>query len=640
MKVNDKIKVPIPRGMDVICESRKGLTYKIVKYTQSKKYDRAKQHYTYDRITIGHTCSDTEMHPNANYETIFKGSWEQATGREVSATSKRFGLFSICQAINEKIGIKDVLDVSFGEHKSNMIVDYSMFSILHHSNVAAAFEESMRDQMLYCSKVYSDSTYGKLFKSDMSKEEILTFRKNWAIQCKKDGVDSVWICIDGSNDECESTGVEIAEKGHNKTGKNKKIVSFTYAVTQDGKPVTYDLYPGGLVDSIGMKKVIDFLKECEINIEGVILDRGYCTSRALRYLSEQKIRYIIMVKGTPQGYSDLFASDSETIRMNMDYHVDGSLLFGIQKKLQLFKDYPKEDYITLFYDFVNASGRVAALLNKVNRERKRIETEIAAGNNHPEVAPEFSKLMKIEPTKIGSKTIPSLRYTDEMQKQVNEKGYYSILSSDIMTPAEIHAHYSSRNASETQYMFVKGQLGYGKVRVRNTLSVHSRFTVGFVAAVIRFEVEQAARSMHCDTNQIIREINQYEMIKLNSVYTYSHAEKRRIMDLFSILGTDLGKILDDTVKAENDRVKGISPTLRHRKTGPRKTTSRKKASSTPSKPGPKPGYKHGELNADGTARKKPGVKKGTKRGEFNKDGSPRKKPGPRPGSSRKSAQTA
>ena len=41
------------------------------------------------------------------------------------------------------------------------------------------------------------------------------------------------------------------------------------------------------------------------------------------------------------------------------------------------------------------------------------------------------------------------------------------------------------------------------------------------------------------------------------------------MDLFSILGTDLGKILDDTVKAENDRVKGISPTLRHRKTGPR-----------------------------------------------------------------------
>ena len=130
------------------------------------------------------------------------------------------------------------------------------------------------------------------------------------------------------------------------------------------------------------------------------------------------------------------------------------------------------------------------------------------------------------------------------------------------------------------------------------------------------------------------------MIKLNSVYTYSHAEKRKIMDLFSILGTDLGKILDDTVKAENDRVKGISPTLRHRKTEPRKTTSRKKGSSTPSKPGPKPGYKHGELNADGTARKKPGVKKGTKRGEFNKDGSPRKKPGPRPGSSRKSAQTA
>ena len=55
----------------------------------------------------------------------------------------------------------------------------------------------------------------------------------------------MWLCIDGSNDDCQSNGVDIAEKGHDKLGKNINIVSLNYAVTEDGKPVTYDVYRGG-----------------------------------------------------------------------------------------------------------------------------------------------------------------------------------------------------------------------------------------------------------------------------------------------------------------------------------------------------------------------------------------------------------
>jgi len=94
------------------------------------------------------------------------------------------------------------------------------------------------------------------------------------------------------------------------------------------------------------------------------------------------------------------------------------------------------------------------------------------------------------------------------------------------------------------------------------------------------------------------------------------------------------KLLDETVKDENDRITGHVPTPRHRKPGPKKKAERAKEiagdSKKKGKPGPKKGYKRGKMNMDGTERKRPGPLPGFKRGKFNKDGSLRKKPGPKP----------
>ena len=202
-----------------------------------------------------------------------------------------------------------------------------------------------------------------------------------------------------------------------------------------------------------------------------------------------------------------------------------------------------------------------------------------------------------------------------------------------MTPAEVYESYSSRNSSETQYMFVKGQLGYGKVRVRFTEGVYARFMVGFIASVIRFEIEQAAGKVDRSTNEVVSEMNLLEMTNINGVYSYVHIENARQLEVLKQLNAD-EKLLDETVKDENDRITGHVPTPRHRKPGPKKKAERAKEiagdSKKKGKPGPKKGYKRGKMNMDGTERKRPGPLPGFKRGKFNKDGSLRKKPGPKP----------
>ena len=184
-------------------------------------------------------------------------------------------------------------------------------------------------------------------------------------------------------------------------------------------------------------------------------------------------------------------------------------------------------------------------------------------------------------------------------------------------------------------MFFKGQLGYGKVRIHFTPCVYARFMVGFIASVIRFEIEQAAIKIDRTTNEVVNEMNLLEMTNMNGVYSYIHIENARQTEVFKLLNAD-EKTLDDTVKDENNRITGHVPTPRHRKPGPKKKAggSKKKTAGASKKgekgkPGPKKGYKRDSRNMHGTEKKKPGPKPGFKRGKSNKDGSLRKKPGPK-----------
>ena len=602
-----------------------------VLYVNAAPYNAKKGYAEPKRTTIGYVCPDDTkyMYPTDKFQTIFPAAWEEAFNDKPKAIVKKMGLYTLTQAVNAKTGIIDVLEKTLGRSLTNSVLDYAMYSILCHSNVAASFETRMSNQVLFSGTPYSDSYFSEMFEKQLKQTDLYAFRKAWAKQCQEDGEEKVWLCIDGSNDDCESKGVELAEKGHPKSRKNVNIVSFTYAVTTNGRPVTFDVYRGGLVDSKELKRIVEFLKTCGMGIKGVILDRGYCSAKAIEYLDQEKIAYIIMVKGQPQGFADAAAEYAQIIKMNVDWLIEGTYLFGIQKKCALFDNYDKEDFITLFYDFRNANDRIEKLLKNIYAERDRLTGKIAKDED-ASVADKYKPYLEIIKGRNGRQVILK---KEALQKAIDGKGLYSIVSSVEMSPAEVYESYASRNSSETQYMFVKGQLGYGKVRVRFTSGVYARFMVGFIASVIRFEIEQAARKVDRTTNEVVNEMNLLEMTNMNGVYSYVHIENARQLEILKQLNSD-EKVLDETVKDENDRITGHVPTPRHRKPGPKKNArkSGKADGRTKSKgkPGPKKGYKRSSLNVDGSERKRPGPKPGFKRGKFNKDGSIRKKPGPKP----------
>ena len=639
MSVYRGIQVHIPES-HVTIERQSGGRPSLIKYVLEAPYNRDKGYPQPKRTTIGHQVpgSKTMMNPTTQYKEIFPEEWIKVSKEKVLPSLKRFGLFTACQAINTKTGIKDILDEVYGSVKASSIMDFAMYSVLHHSDVTQMFEDRMRNELLYSAEPLSDSAYDKLFESGMSREQELLFKKKWAERCKEDGVDNVWLCIDGSNDDCRSKGVEIAEKGHAKSHLNVNIVSFTYAVTTEGKPVTWEVYQGGLVDAKAMKKVMDLLSSCRISVKGVILDRGYCDANAIKYLLEKKLSYIIMIKGHPEGYNTVVSTYGNKIKMNVEYLVPGTCLFAVQKTGHLFRGLDHQDRITLFFDYQNGSERVTSLLKNLYSIMEKAREQIVAGEK-PVIDDKYKPLVSVSGKQEPDKRITweLVLNTSALQAAIDSKGLYGIVTSDAMKPEEVHRRYASRDALETQFMFIKTQLGYGQVRVQYTSSVLSRFTEGFVASVIRYEMEQSAKRLNRTTNQMIQEADRLEMQKLNDVYTYTHAETARVTDFLKGLGEKkVSDLIDENVRFENDRLAGRTPVPRHRKTGPKKGSHHRvhdeQGKLIARKPGIKPGTKRPETNADGTVRRKPGVKPGTIRGKYNMDGSLRKKPGPKPGS--------
>lgn len=635
MAVFKDLVVDIPKS-HVTVERQKDGKPALIKYVIEAPFNRQKGYPEPKRTTIGHQCvgSLTKMHPTTQYKNIFPKKWEELTKEKVAPSIKRIGMFTACQAVNMRTGVKDLLDKVYGTDVADTIMDYAMYSILHHTDATSAFTSRMHDELLYSSEPRSDSYYSSLFEHGMTEPQALLFKEGWASQCREEGCGDVWLCIDGSNDDCHSIGVDIAEKGHAKSKKNTDILSFTYAVTTDGRPVTFEAYRGGLVDAKAMKVVIDHLKEYGLHLMGVILDRGYCNSNVLKYLRGSQIPYVIMVKGQPEGCQEMVRQYGDTIKMNAEYLIDGTFLFGVQSQTRLYKDDSHKDYVTLFFDYRNGGDRVTALLKGLYDAKAKAEKAAREGKA-PVIESKYKGLLTVGLDKEGeASTMRVAVNTAALQAQIDEKGLYSIVNSEGMPPAQIHSIYSSRSASEVQYRFIKTQLGYGTMRVQCTSSVQAKFMVGFVASIIRNEIEAAAKTVGKGASSMVLDLDKAEAQKLNRAYTYTHTETDRLKAFLQNMGADdPQKLLDESVSFLNDRVAGRVATPRHRKTGVAKGTKRKKQGSageeSRKKPGVAPGTKRADTNLDGTERKKPGVKPGTKRGAYNKDGSLRKKPGPK-----------
>lgn len=258
-------------------------------------------------------------------------------------------------------------------------------------------------------------------------------------------------------------------------------------------------------------------------------DETSAFANAIKYLIKRGLAYVIMVKGHPEGYTRMVWEHEAGIKMNAEHLIPHTYLFGYQEPVQLFKSFAHEDYLTLFFDYQNGSERITTLLKNLYKEMDQMEEKLRKGEV-PAIDSRYKRFLYIKEEDLDDRSVGHVCInTEELQAALDEKGLYGIVTSSTMTPEEVHGLYTFRSASETQYMLIKSELGYGKIRVQYTSGVRAKFTVGFIAFIIRYEMECSAKAMGQNVNRIIQELEKIEAQKINNIYT----QKQNVSKHFS-----------------------------------------------------------------------------------------------------------
>ena len=519
-KINKDISVKIPTvpGIVINRSDNNRVFWVLSRYFDNEKgYDCAK------RVTIGYAYDETHMYPNDKFKIFFPSLWEEATQCKTNLFYKTIGLYATFLAICNNTYIDSLIYNNFGHDTGNAILDYSMYLISERNNTTELFSDVMQRHVLFSDKAKSDTFYSNLFNKKITIENILNFKFEWATLCRESyNIEDVWIVIDGSNVECQSKNNELAEIGYNKKKNDSNIVGITYAISENGLPITFDIYRGKKVDSKELKDIVDFLKKNKIKIKGVIVDRGYCNSETIDYLKENSIPFELMLKKDTLGSVQISEEFGEKIKLDPQFWIPGSHLFATQGKYKIFANSKSEDFITLFFDYENASGRTSKLLDNIYEEFNRVKKSIDS-NKECDIKKTLNKFIKI-------KYIDNVRnvYIDNeaLKGDLRCKGLYAIASSENETADIIYKRYVSRNICETQYSILKSQLGFDTGRVHNTESFLAKYLAAFITSIFRYFIEHAALNLKCNTNKIIKDVNLIHCINYNDCYTYIHSHNQ------------------------------------------------------------------------------------------------------------------
>ena len=539
--------VNVPENAHICSDNR-------IYIVQEKRYYSDLKYNMDKKVWIGKYIGSSQMHPNDNYKELFPETIREIDHLSLPTYVKRVGIYAAALSICTNNGLYDDLITCFGPQMANLIMDYASYSIITKSNAAKDFSLEMEDKMLFLDKAYSDTWIDEKIYDVINDNQIQAFKNAWLNHFKKKDLSNTWICIDGSNNNCEAD-IDEAEKGKAKLHKNIDIISFIYAVTDNGKPIISQIYRGSRVDKQALKEMIESLISFGISPKGIILDRGFCDDECVSSLKSKNYNFVIMMKENINAFKVMMKTHKDEIKFSWKNAL-GNGLYGTTDTVKLFGSSEEESLCALIWDAKNATDRTDYFVDELLETIERCNSDISNGY-FPEIPSKFKKYLSIERKKGKSLLIVN---DDDIQNEMISKGYYGLISSMNLSAKEINDVYDLRDCSEKQYSIMKSQLGNHVFRAHQMHGISVCETIAFVASVIRYEIQTAGKSLKpkLDTNKVVKELNFITMNLMGSnTYRVIHNQSKRQKDIMALLKID-DSTLDRIAEYETKRLNKIA----------------------------------------------------------------------------------
>ena len=547
MYYNFAVKIPSAKGK--IIAKRKGSTTYIL-YQYGQDYHKDKRYCVPKRAIIGKMIPDQtgKMFPNEKYSVYFP---DAALPEELPETyrscSLRIGSYTVIRKVMEDYGIPAMLQKRFGI-KAGLLLDLVAYLIVDEENAGQYYPDFAFAHPLFSEKmrIYSDSTVSR-FLSSVSQEQILGFLDDW--NKRRDHTQRIYISYDATNKNCEAGDISLIEYGKAKDDRSVPIFNVAVAFDKTNRvPLLYEEYPGSIVDVSQFTFLVDKVIDYGYHKVGFILDRGYFSKENIRCMDENGYSFIMMVKGCRTLVSSLILENRNTFETDRSCAIRAYRAYGKTVKARLYEDDEKERFFHIFFNPSRQSAERERLELQIEKYRQFLDKQIGTVNTFGKTYQKYFKLHYDKDHKLLSVEERS----DVVQQELELCGYYCIITSEKMKPAEVLTQYKGRDISEKLFRTDKSFIGSRSMRVHSDEALSAKVFTEFVALIVRNRIYNLLKDTmmrienspnYMTVPAALRELETIEMVRqTDGRYRLDHAVTKKQKTILSAFGLDENSI--------------------------------------------------------------------------------------------------
>ena len=498
-----------------------------VLFETGRVYDPKRRFNVPQRATIGKLlpgADDSLMQPNEKFLELFpERCLEPVEPAPVRSNTISVGTFLALDSVAKEYELQKLLQNAFG-CAAGFILDLAAYMIVNEENAGQYYPDYARRHPLFTQdmRVLSDSSVSRLL-SRMDRDQITTFLDAW--NARQDHRQRIYVSYDSTNKNSQAGDLDLVEFGHPKTDQGLPIINLSLAFDQTNQvPLFYELYPGSIPDVSQLRYLIEKIVAYNYRSVGVVLDRGYFSRANIEFMDENKIQFLLMMKGCKTLVSDLISASQGSFETDRANRVPGADVYGTTIRHKLYITDKKQRYFHLFFS-----------PSKLAQERTRLEFHLDAmadelrklEGREVEVEAPYSRYFTCHYLGI-KKGERKFLFAEEKREVIKRElelcGYFCIISSEKMTAQEAYRLYRGRDISEKLFRSDKSFLGSRSQRVHSNDATQAKTFIEFVALIVRnrFYNLLKAQMQRLQTRQntmtvpgAIRELEKIEMTKRN-----------------------------------------------------------------------------------------------------------------------------
>jgi len=458
----------------------KGVNYV---YEDYPYWDKTTKQNRHKRVYIGKLGENDEFIPNKHYLSRQSTAEEKKEVEIQLPPARRFyyGATYLLDEISTFSGIEEDLRICFPDHYK-MLLSLAYYLVLGNGNPLDGFSRWSFDHQHPYGKDIPSQRISELL-TDIPESAKLEFFKRQSERHHEDE----YVAYDTTSVSSYSEYIKSVRYGESEDQDNLPQINLGLLFGEkSGLPLYYCVLPGKINDVSTLQKMVNEMMFLGIKKPKVVTGRGFCSAKNINDLYKNQFKFLVSSKTNNGFVSKLFTkakaemSDYKHYNLNHELYClssgewwpyvekesSGSTILAEKQRI----------YAHIYYNGLGAEEE------KLRFNKKLGMIEIAMKNKEQLTETQKFLCQKYFIVKETPKRGIQIQYKeDEIEKRMDQFGYFVLLSNDIKDSGEALEIYRRKDVAEKVFDNLKERLNIRRTGVSSDQALGGKFFLQFVA---------------------------------------------------------------------------------------------------------------------------------------------------------------